>query len=216
MHFAQRNSSPLIDSYENHSESYRHLDTVRNCLRSDHARNVFPDVLIQNYSHLLQLGSSRLRMDQLHYVCSFYDVHIANCEGCFSVFRKITRIVWSNYTGQSLSGLQYACLVWNWFFDCPDMVQLSSANQIYEYMYIRQYNLLNVVQVIGVGGGGSNVVNRMVEDSFNVVESWVVNTDAQVCPLLKSWSKQHQAVPFLWTTERILQSMPTSTMWRAR
>ena len=50
----------------------------------------------------------------------------------------------------------------------------------------RQHNLFNVVQVIGVGGGGSNVVNRMVEDSFNVVESWVVNTDAQVCPLLES------------------------------
>lgn len=37
-----------------------------------------------------------------------------------------------------------------------------------------------VPQVIGVGGGGSNVVNRMLEDDIVGIEAWVVNTDAQV------------------------------------
>ncbi|KAH8074169.1 hypothetical protein JL720_10724 [Aureococcus anophagefferens] len=35
------------------------------------------------------------------------------------------------------------------------------------------------IKVIGVGGGGSNAVNRMVESSIRGVEFWVVNTDAQ-------------------------------------
>jgi len=34
-------------------------------------------------------------------------------------------------------------------------------------------------QVIGVGGGGSNAVNRMVGTDIQGVEFWVVNTDAQ-------------------------------------
>lgn len=35
-------------------------------------------------------------------------------------------------------------------------------------------------QVVGVGGGGSNAVNRMKEGKLQGVEFWVVNTDAQV------------------------------------
>ena len=35
-------------------------------------------------------------------------------------------------------------------------------------------------KVIGVGGGGSNAVNRMVETDIQGVEFWVVNTDCSV------------------------------------
>ena len=35
------------------------------------------------------------------------------------------------------------------------------------------------IKVIGVGGGGSNAVNRMIESSMHGVEFWVVNTDVQ-------------------------------------
>ncbi|GAA0139323.1 hypothetical protein LIER_35068 [Lithospermum erythrorhizon] len=35
------------------------------------------------------------------------------------------------------------------------------------------------IKVIGVGGGGSNAVNRMMEGSLNGVEFWIVNTDIQ-------------------------------------
>ncbi|KAJ8476503.1 hypothetical protein OPV22_020230 [Ensete ventricosum] len=35
------------------------------------------------------------------------------------------------------------------------------------------------IKVIGVGGGGSNAVNRMVESSMKGVEFWIVNTDCQ-------------------------------------
>lgn len=34
-------------------------------------------------------------------------------------------------------------------------------------------------QVIGVGGGGSNAVNRMLQSELKGVEFWVVNTDSQ-------------------------------------
>lgn len=36
-----------------------------------------------------------------------------------------------------------------------------------------------VIKVIGVGGGGGNAVNRMVETNILGVEFWNVNTDAQ-------------------------------------
>ena len=35
------------------------------------------------------------------------------------------------------------------------------------------------IKVVGVGGGGSNAVNRMIEYSMNGVEFWIVNTDVQ-------------------------------------
>ncbi|KAJ7563863.1 hypothetical protein O6H91_03G128700 [Diphasiastrum complanatum] len=35
------------------------------------------------------------------------------------------------------------------------------------------------IKVIGVGGGGSNAVNRMVQSEMKGVEFWIVNTDAQ-------------------------------------
>ena len=39
--------------------------------------------------------------------------------------------------------------------------------------------MIDKKKVIGVGGGGSNAVNRMVETDIQGVEFWVVNTDAQ-------------------------------------
>ncbi len=37
-----------------------------------------------------------------------------------------------------------------------------------------------VIKVVGVGGGGSNAVNRMINSGMSGVEFWVMNTDAQV------------------------------------
>jgi cell division protein FtsZ len=37
-----------------------------------------------------------------------------------------------------------------------------------------------VIKVVGVGGGGSNAVNRMIASGMSGVEFWVMNTDAQV------------------------------------
>lgn len=36
------------------------------------------------------------------------------------------------------------------------------------------------MQVVGVGGGGSNAVNRMLANQLTGVEMYVMNTDAQV------------------------------------
>lgn len=41
-------------------------------------------------------------------------------------------------------------------------------------------NLPCVIKVIGIGGGGGNAVNRMVDNFASAVEFWAVNTDAQV------------------------------------
>ena len=36
------------------------------------------------------------------------------------------------------------------------------------------------IKVVGVGGGGCNAVNRMIEEGVQSVEFYVVNTDLQV------------------------------------
>ena len=40
-------------------------------------------------------------------------------------------------------------------------------------------NYLAVLKVVGVGGGGTNAVNRMVDAGLSGVEFIAVNTDAQ-------------------------------------
>ena len=45
------------------------------------------------------------------------------------------------------------------------------------------------IKVIGVGGGGSNAVNRMIENGVQGVEFITVNTDAQALHLAKSEHK---------------------------
>ncbi|MGA9287743.1 MAG: cell division protein FtsZ, partial [Anaerobacillus sp.] len=42
------------------------------------------------------------------------------------------------------------------------------------------------IKVIGVGGGGSNAVNRMIENGVQGVEFIAVNTDAQALNLAKA------------------------------
>ena len=42
------------------------------------------------------------------------------------------------------------------------------------------FNQKPVIKVIGVGGGGGNAVNRMIENDVKGVEFIAVNTDAQV------------------------------------
>ena len=51
------------------------------------------------------------------------------------------------------------------------------------------------IKVIGVGGGGNNAVNRMIEDGLVGVEFIAVNTDSQ--DLIKS--KAPIKIPFLFT-----------------
>ena len=45
------------------------------------------------------------------------------------------------------------------------------------------------MKVVGVGGGGGNAVNRMIEDQLGGVEFISVNTDAQALALSKSQVK---------------------------
>ena len=45
------------------------------------------------------------------------------------------------------------------------------------------------IKVIGVGGGGSNAVNRMIDEGIQGVEFIVVNTDAQALMLTKATTR---------------------------
>ena len=54
-------------------------------------------------------------------------------------------------------------------------------------MYSQEaFNEKPIIKVIGVGGGGGNAVNRMIENDVKGVEFIVINTDAQVLRLAKA------------------------------
>jgi cell division protein FtsZ len=45
------------------------------------------------------------------------------------------------------------------------------------------------IKVVGIGGGGCNAINRMIEGSLSNVEFWAVNTDAQALQLCAAPNK---------------------------
>ena len=47
----------------------------------------------------------------------------------------------------------------------------------------REFELKADIKVVGVGGAGSNAVNRMIAAGLNGVEFWACNTDAQALEL---------------------------------
>ena len=52
-------------------------------------------------------------------------------------------------------------------------------------------NYLAMIKVVGVGGGGTNAVNRMVESGLSGVEFIAVNTDAQALLMTDADVKIH-------------------------
>lgn len=52
-----------------------------------------------------------------------------------------------------------------------------------------EYDTLAQIKVIGVGGGGSNAVNRMIDSGIQGVEFIAVNTDYQALNLSKAQHK---------------------------
>jgi len=54
-----------------------------------------------------------------------------------------------------------------------------------------QGNYLAVIKVVGVGGGGTNAVNRMVDAGLAGVEFIAVNTDAQALMMCDADVKIH-------------------------
>src|SRR2546423_11270455 len=54
-----------------------------------------------------------------------------------------------------------------------------------------QGNYLAVIKVVGVGGGGTNAVNRMVDAGLSGVEFIAVNTDAQALLMCDADVKIH-------------------------
>ncbi|MBD2297564.1 cell division protein FtsZ [Nostoc sp. FACHB-87] len=66
------------------------------------------------------------------------------------------------------------------FAQGPDSKKISLENsRIGEIVPGRVAN----IKVIGVGGGGGNAVNRMIESDVSGVEFWSINTDAQALTL---------------------------------
>jgi cell division protein FtsZ len=60
-----------------------------------------------------------------------------------------------------------------------DSKKITENNRIGEIVPGRVAN----IKVIGVGGGGGNAVNRMIESDVSGVEFWSINTDAQALTL---------------------------------
>jgi cell division protein FtsZ len=45
-------------------------------------------------------------------------------------------------------------------------------------------NYLAVIKVVGIGGGGTNAVNRMINSGLQGVEFIAINTDAQALQMV--------------------------------
>ena len=75
--------------------------------------------------------------------------------------------------------------------DVNALSQIPNSRSLYQQQQLaaqlQQQQLLQIpetgspcrIKVIGVGGGGSNAVNRMVTQDISGVEFWAINTDAQ-------------------------------------
>jgi len=73
--------------------------------------------------------------------------------------------------------------------DCPTLSKSFRSSQL-ETMR-DQGNYLAVIKVVGVGGGGTNAVNRMVDAGLAGVEFIAVNTDAQALMMCDADVKIH-------------------------
>ena len=65
---------------------------------------------------------------------------------------------------------------------------------------------LAVIKVVGIGGGGTNAVNRMVDQGLKGVEFIAVNTDAQALQMCDADIKLKVAV-----AARVLAILPTGS-----
>ncbi|CAA0842947.1 Cell division protein FtsZ homolog 2-1-chloroplastic [Striga hermonthica] len=54
----------------------------------------------------------------------------------------------------------------------------SFSESLKDSTRVNNYNAAKI-KVVGVGGGGSNAVNRMIESAMKGVEFWILNTDVQ-------------------------------------
>src|SRR3712207_4206564 len=52
-------------------------------------------------------------------------------------------------------------------------------------------NYLAVIKVVGIGGGGTNAVNRMINSGLQGVEFIAINTDAQALQMCDADQKIH-------------------------
>src|SRR5215204_3857653 len=52
-------------------------------------------------------------------------------------------------------------------------------------------NYLAVIKVVGIGGGGTNAVNRMINSGLQGVEFIAINTDAQALQMTDADQKIH-------------------------
>jgi cell division protein FtsZ len=65
------------------------------------------------------------------------------------------------------------------------------ANMVFEYDDTMTQNAR--MKVVGVGGGGGNAVDRMIDEDLEGVEFISVNTDAQALKRSKSGSRSRSA-----------------------
>ena len=55
-------------------------------------------------------------------------------------------------------------------------------------------NYLAVIKVVGIGGGGVNAVNRMIDVGLKGVEFIAINTDAQASLMSSAWASSSISV----------------------
>ena len=67
------------------------------------------------------------------------------------------------------------------------------------------------IKVVGVGGGGSNAVNRMIESGVSGVEFIVMNTDVQALDLSLATVERHWTYARTWLYAELADDDRTSS-----
>ena len=66
------------------------------------------------------------------------------------------------------------------------------------------------IKVIGVGGGGGNMINHMINEGISGIDLIVANTDAQALDYSQATTKQKDLVPacfLMWAENQHLRVM---------
>ena len=76
-----------------------------------------------------------------------------------------------------------------------------------------EFNQVANIKVFGVGGGGSNAVNRMVADGVKGVDFYICNTDVQV---MKNSPCDNKIVLGKETTKVVIQNMDVKQLKKVK
>lgn len=150
-----------------------------------------------SYNSLSLSGSSALSGARLRRVSK--QIQNAECSARFTKFKR-SRLMRMTFTLRSSNSSSTDTFLssYNGAFRSGSSPSESTGADSESYDIVEEKA---TIKVIGVGGGGSNAVNRMIQADVGGVEFFVVNTDSQVSPQINK-NQTNKLLSRLWLTHQ--------------